>query len=144
MRLLAAPLAAGCSFAPERQDLDASPLDARPARCSSWAPAPEYFDPCALREEPGRGLALNEAGLYLFDTDASILTHPSLDPSLLATDEIPQESGPAIGLFVESFVVGPEARLRVVGSRPLVVAALGFIEISGELDVSSDATSTGA
>jgi hypothetical protein len=78
-------------------------------------------------------------GTVTIDTDAGVGGHPDL-----AFMAAPQDGGPtAAVLAVREFTIMPGARVRVRGSRALVVAASGAIAIAGVLDASSAADGTG-
>lgn len=105
--------------------------------CAGWTP--RHFDPCVIPQPIGP-LALTTPGMYTFDTTDGSLTDPalmvSLPPSTIVT------AGRV--LSVDSLEVGPTTILRVVGTRPLVVAAWTTIAVSGTIDASSAPTSPGA
>jgi hypothetical protein len=160
---------ASCTFAPTgggaggpdgsiepRPDADPLAPDARPsdagvippdatappdafARCQEWTPRPTHFDPCAL-PPPSPALTLEQAGTYLYDTDQGTLADPDGNEIAHASVELP--GNPAVrAISVESLLVGNVARLRAVGTRPLLVASWNGITVQGTIDVSSNSQS---
>ena len=100
-----------------------------------------HFRGCDL-PAPSEALALSLTGTYLYNTDTGSITPPS--GSVAAPASI------AIGgnrvISVESLSIGANAKLRVVGTLPLVVASWSTISVAtgATIDVSSTATEAGA
>jgi hypothetical protein len=116
------------------------PPDARPP-CQDW-PRPRHFDPCAI-PAPSPALVLDLSGDYTYDTDTGTLRAPGGATINHAQAIVP--GNPEVRLVsVDGFVVGPNARLRATGDRPLLVASWSDITVVGVIDVSSSRTSRGA
>ena len=113
---------------------DSGPPDARPDDpCLQWDPAAP-FDPCMVAER-GDTLILDGSVTYTFDTDAGTLAAGDGDPMPLPSELI---EGDTIRLVsVERLEMGEDAVLRVVGSKPLLIASWSVIEVAGEIDLSS-------
>jgi hypothetical protein len=105
--------------------------------CTGWTP--RHFDACMIPQPTGP-LALTGAGTYIYDTTDGSLTDPvgvvTAPPNMLLT------AGRV--LSVESLDVGAAATLRVIGTRPLVVAAWTTISVSGTINAGSLLTGNGA
>ena len=105
--------------------------------CAGWLP--RHFDPCMIPQPTGP-LALSAAGIYIYDTTDGSLTDPmgmvTSPPNLLVT------AGRV--LSIDSLDLGAASTLRVIGTRPLVVAAWTTISVAGTIDAASTATSNGA
>jgi hypothetical protein len=133
---------------------DARPADARvaapdarlppdpPDDCEAWMPRPRHFDPCAI-PAPSAELILTASGEYVYDTDDHTLTDPGGNDIAHASGEI-AGAPPVQVVSVDRFLVGANARLRVVGSKPLLVASWSEISVEGTIDVSSSASGLGA
>ena len=113
-----------------------------PDPCQAWSPRPRHFDPCAI-PAPSAALLLTAAGDYVYDTDTRTLRDPQNDTISHASGEIPGNP-PVVVVSVDRFVVGGNARLRVVGGKPLLVASWSEISVDGLIDVSSNTTGPGA
>ncbi|MEO7096033.1 MAG: hypothetical protein ABI175_22420, partial [Polyangiales bacterium] len=96
-----------------------------------------HFDACMI-PKPNGDLALTMAGVYTYDTTSGALVDPGGGSSLPPTVAL------AAGrvLSVSSLTVGPQSTLRAIGTRPLIVAAWGSIDVNGTIDVSSQGTPT--
>jgi hypothetical protein len=134
----ARPADAGIGAPDARVAIDAGgPLDG----CEEWTPRPTHFDPCDL-PAPSALLDLNAIGDYVYDTDQGTL-HYGLLPIAHASVELPG-TPPVRAISVSGLRVSNVSRLRVVGSRPLLVASWSTIEVNGTIDVSSTPTGSGA
>jgi hypothetical protein len=102
--------------------------------CADWHAT--HFEPCAIVPPLGP-LVLTGANTY--DTSAGVLHLPGgqLAPAsqLLPTARL---------ISVSSFSLAPGATLRVVGTRPLVIASWSTIDVGGVIDASSGANGDGA
>jgi hypothetical protein len=144
---------------PLRPDADPGAPDARPvdARvdspdasvppdaqegCASWTPRPTHFNPCDL-PSPSPALNLTTNGEYLYNTDTVTLRDPVGNVITHASRELPGNP-PVVAISVEGLLVGNVARLRVIGSKPLLVASWSEITVDGLIDVSSDLSRSGA
>jgi hypothetical protein len=127
--------------APDGGMVDATvPPDARP-RCQEW-PRPVHFDPCAI-PEPSAELVLDQSGDYVYDTNTGTLEDPGGATINHARGILP--GNPEVRIVsVEGLVVGANARLRAVGSRPLLVASWSDIKVDGVVDISSSVNGSGA
>ncbi|HTM22495.1 MAG TPA: hypothetical protein VL172_18365 [Kofleriaceae bacterium] len=112
---------------------DADTTDAPPV--CEWPQPPLHFDPCDL--PAGTALNLAILGRYLYHTDSGVLTDPanntSVPPSLL----VDQGDVEVRVLAVSQFSLGVTSTLRVVGTRPLIIASETNIVINGNLNASS-------
>ncbi len=90
---------------------------------------PRHFDACAL-PKPSPTLALNAK--FVFDTDI-----PGFVGAPLANPPAMTIATGAVVIHLESLVVERDATLRVIGSKPLIIASASTIEIDGVIDVSS-------
>jgi hypothetical protein len=118
---------------------DASvPPDARPG-CETWTPRPTHFESCDLPAPLGP-LTLEMAGEYVYDTDAVTLLDPQGNQIAHASVEL-SGNPPVRVVSVDRLLVGNVARLRAVGSKPLLVASWSEIVVEGAIDVSSNAVS---
>ena len=126
---------------PDSRVIDAEVPPDAPPPCAGW-PAPRHFDPCGI-PVPRGPLVLDQAGEYVYDTDAATLRAPDSTPISHATSILPGD--PALRLIsVEHLLISANARLRVVGGRPFVVASWSEMIVDGEIDVSSSEASRGA
>lgn len=111
------------------------PIDAM--GCQGWTYDPEHFDPCTVIQ-PTANLILN-AGDYTYNTD---------DGSLMGATAPPTEVlalVPEVRLIaINRLEIQSGATLRVIGSRPLLIAAWEQISVSGTIDVSSSLGAPGA
>ncbi|MCW5806359.1 MAG: hypothetical protein KIT31_28600, partial [Deltaproteobacteria bacterium] len=111
-----------------------------PLECELWTPAPQHFQPCDIPAPLEDGLALETAGTYVLDTTAGTLAPPGGGTAMdLAafTQELAQADGPVLLLSVRAFAVGSATTVRVVGSRPLLVASWSTMTIAGTVDAGS-------
>lgn len=127
---------------PGAPDADPNAPDATPLVCTNWAPTPAHFNPCLI-QAPVTGLTLT-AGLWIYNTTTRTLTTPAAGTFSPPSELISQAGGDAVLLSVDDFSVQSSATLRVIGSRPLIVASWGTIEVDGTIDVSSKLGSQGA
>ncbi len=112
------------------------PADAGPppvdAPCWAWDPL--HFDPCPL---PDIGDSLTISTYLVYDTDLPGFETPGAPadpPSMI----IEQPDGTQFVLIsVNDLDILDSGSLRVLGSRPLAIAANGSITVAGLLDVSS-------
>lgn len=135
---------AGCVFDPSGSAVEPGEPDADAgALLCDWSYAPVAFDPCDSPDQRS-SLTLDEAGVYVYDTDSGSLTAPD------TTQTVPPSTidGGARVLWLDGFYVGASSTLRSVGAAPLVVAVFGDAAIAGGVDASSqfdgDAVSTGS
>jgi hypothetical protein len=104
--------------------------------CTSWTPAPAHFKPCDVGTPKG-ALTLKLAGTWTYNTDTGWLTNPLL-ASTMPQSKLLQVGGISVRfLSVTSLAVNKGVKLRVVGTRPLGVAAWSSITVNGTIDVSS-------
>ncbi len=107
------------------------------SKCEDWNP--QHFAPCDL-PAPTLELRITAAGSpWTFNTVSGKLTDKDSaetePPSLVVT----QSGGVALLVIsATNVVVETNANLRVLGSRPLLIAAFAAIDVSGTIDVSSD------
>jgi len=119
---------------------DAMEPDATPA--CVWPHAPLHFDPCDLPS--GTTTNLLVPGIYVYDTDTGVLTDPGTAETTPPSVVIPQQGQEARVWSVTSLTIGNTTLLRVVGARPLIIAADTTIVVNGTVDVSSNFTGAGA
>ena len=134
--VVAITLAAGCGFrlpTPATGGDDGGPNGDMPGDggACGWPYAPEYYDPCALGT-PGPALDLTLTGQYVYDTATGVLTDP-----LLAASTPPSTDGAVRQLYAAEFSIGDSSKLRIIGSKPLLVISDTTIAISGVIDASS-------
>jgi len=109
-----------------------------PFDCTVW-PAPAHFDPCAI-PPPGGALDLSMPGTYRYDTTTKTLTAPDG-----GTSQPPHQVVAGAQLIsIDALQIGASASLRVVGDKPLIVAAWSRIDVVGTLDASSAGGALGA
>lgn len=117
--------------------------DSRITDCSGWVPPPAHFDPCTVGL-PATELVLSAAGTWQYDTDTGKLTNPQG----IATTPVAKlqlvDGVESRLISVENFALAKGVVLRVIGSRPLLVAAWNTLTVDGTIDVSSNATVAGA
>ncbi|HTR50664.1 MAG TPA: hypothetical protein VMJ10_08150 [Kofleriaceae bacterium] len=119
-------------------------IDAPSAICGSWHA--HHFSPCAI---PAPNGPLDVTGSWQLSTDTGLVmsldasTVPSAPPSGAVLVQS-SSSVEAYLISIASFTVGSTGSLRVVGTRPLIVASWSTIEIDGTIDVSSTTTQSGA
>jgi len=107
-----------------------------------WSPV--HFDPCGVVAAAG-ALDLALSGTYVYDTDDRTLTDPYGTAISHASQLLDQPTGPDATLVsVTSLTVHEGVTLRVVGARPLIVAAFGSINVAGVIDVGSGLRGQGA
>ncbi|MBW2462872.1 MAG: hypothetical protein JRH11_14565 [Deltaproteobacteria bacterium] len=99
--------------------------------CTAWGA--QHFDPCTL---PGTDMEVNVSEDAVYDTDSGTLRIGGVD-LIVPNDIIDQGGTDARIIVVDNFRIGAGARLRVVGSMPLIVASWGTIAIEGDLDAGS-------
>ncbi|RMH42012.1 MAG: hypothetical protein D6689_09450 [Deltaproteobacteria bacterium] len=144
MPLWAASLAAfACHFDPSAAGIAGDggepPADAAPgapdaAAGCAWGYMPVHFDPCSpATPEPDGPLMLTLPGTYVYDTDTGVLTAPGGGASVPASSDL----GGVRAVWVRGLMVGAAARLRAVGSAPLLIASFGDIDVVGTIDASS-------
>ena len=111
------------------EDAPVTPDVANPT--CAWRP--RFFDACAL---PAAGPAVVLAGNSVtYDTDVpGFVEEPPADPPSITID---QGGTPAVVISVERFTVPTGTRLRVIGSKPLVIASWSAIDVTGTIDVGS-------
>lgn len=106
------------------------------AGCGEWSHKPTPFDPCSVAA-PNGDLVLGD-GDWSYDTNSGALTDPDFDATFPPSVLLPQPDGPQIRVVsVNKFTLENGANLRVVGARPLVIAAWDDVQISGYIDVGS-------
>jgi hypothetical protein len=107
-----------------------------PPGCDEWPSPPTHFDPCDL-PAPSPALNLEMAGTYTYNTDEGTLRDPAGSEIAHASIELP--GNPVVrAISVNSLQVAGVARLRAVGSKPLLVASWSSIIVQGAIDVSSN------
>ena len=94
---------------------------------------PSNFDPTMIAVTQDRVVIAGAAG---FDTSTNSFTGtwPTLRPMVT---QVTTPTGPAVVLAAEGFDVNAGASLRVVGDKPLILAATETVEIYGTIDVSA-------
>jgi len=114
---------------PEGQDFGPGPA------CRDWSS--RHFDACEIPEPEG-ALSLFAAGEWVFDTDTGTLEDPLGLTDTLTSVLVAQidESFTRV-ISVDGLTVAESARLRVVGSIPLVIASWSSIAVDGTIDVGS-------
>jgi len=121
--------------------VDAYVIDVPMALCLTWDP--RHFDACMI-PAPGTGLDLSEPGTYVLNTTTATLQSPLNAVTSLAafSATIAQGAGEptAFLISVEALNVRASATLRVVGDKPLIVAAWGEINVAGTIDAGSKLT----
>lgn len=92
---------------------------------------------------PADSLTLDTPGEYIYDSSGeSTLTGPNGAEALVRfTINQPYETDV---LVVNNLLLGAQSVLRVIGDRPVVIAAHGDITIAGEVDASSSFGTAGA
>lgn len=104
-----------------------------PADCGTWMP--RHFVPCALPAPLGP-IALGGSAGYIYDTDRGLFVGTGDIPHTSIV--LPQADGTSARIMsVMGFTLEGGARLRVVGSLPLIVASWSDITVNGTIDVSS-------
>ncbi len=112
---------------------DATPL------CTLWQPA--NFQACALADPLG-ALDLSHAGVYTYDTDDGELRDPEgqkVPHTNQSIDLTPQVRA----ISVNDFTLGANTSLQVSGTRPLLIASFGEIDIQGVIDVGAEVGDSG-
>jgi hypothetical protein len=109
-----------------------------PAACVQWKP--HFFSPCEIGS-PNGPITLT-SGIYTYNTTLGTLVDASSNAIAHSTFTVDQGGTPAWGMNVTNLVVESNATLRVIGTKPLIVAAWGTIEIDGTIDVSSPTPAT--
>ncbi len=159
LALVASAGVSGCSFSPGAyrppgvvdgdggvdDDTPVTPVDVGPDAfaCSSWAPAPKYFDPCAIAASGGPLTISSAQSPWKLDTTTGMLTNGAAGVVTVASSVVAQNNGPSMFVVsVDDLVVEPGATLVVVGDKPLVFAAWNSITVSGTLDASSRTASS--
>lgn len=152
---LATAIALGaCTFAPSGAPINGdgspAPLDGSmdgavtdgtlppdAALCWTWTPA--HFDPCMLPVPDGPLVIAGESHVYSTDSRSFTSSGAPANPQSIV---ITQADGTeAVIISVTDLRILPvlliTGELRVEGSRPLIIAASGTVEIAGTLDVAS-------
>lgn len=110
--------------------VDAPPTDA--AGCSAWNA--RAFDPCAI-PGPGAAVSIPAAQTVTYDTDIpGFVGGAATNPPTVV---ISQGGTPAVVIAVDTFFLSAGATMNVIGTRPLIIAAWGTIDVQGTLDVGS-------
>jgi hypothetical protein len=110
--------------------VDANTLDA-PAACLAFES--KHFDACSL-PSPG-AMALSD-GLWIYDTDSGVLLDPQGNP----TSPPSVVDGDARILSIDSYTDTTNVFLRVIGSRPLIIASWSTIRVDGFIIVRSNSS----
>ena len=97
-----------------------------------WPYDPTHFDPCSIPVVPAT-LNVSASGMYFYDTDTGTLT----DPSMSISNPPSSSSGGVRILWTNSFTVGNDAVLRVLGDQPLMVVSTGDISMQGIITAAS-------
>lgn len=112
------------------------PADDSPPNICPWPYTPEYVTPCPAKSGP----AIDPpTGKSVLDTDMGTLTGPAP-----ASTPIPIQSEVVADVrivWTSGLHIATGARLRVIGSLPVVFVSLGAITIDGELDGAGRASS---
>jgi hypothetical protein len=123
-----------CSFHPGSAG---SPSIDAPDDCGTWQP--HHFDACAIPAPDG---PLDVSGAATFDTDSGMLTGSS---TVTPTSTTISASGVDSYLIsITTLNIQPGATLRVIGSKPLIVAAWEMIDVQGTIDTGSTPSQAGA
>jgi hypothetical protein len=127
---------------PPDRDPDALPVDTGTPDvglvCTDWSSKPKHFEPCQIPLPAGK-LDLATAGTWTYDTTAGTLVDPNKATITPPSVVLSQSGGPQIRVVsVTRLSVQKGVTLRVVGDRPLVVAAWTDISVDGTVDVGSD------
>ena len=96
-----------------------------------WPYMPEHYDPCTL-PAPGPALDLSMIGLYQYNTTTGVLTDPLFQMSIP-----PSTDGAVRQIYAEEFSIAAMAKLRVTGTKPLLVISNSTISVDGAADASS-------
>jgi hypothetical protein len=135
----------GCGFTPSATgDGGGSSIDAPPGSGSDssvLSPAPEH-----LTNDDGQpgAMPLVLAGSVTIDTTNLTITGiATVMGEFDVRHQINGNSEVAV-LHVSALTVMPNAQVRVIGSRPLIVVASGAIEAAGTLDASARGSTPGA
>ena len=109
-------------------DIDGMIEDAPPVTCADFVPRanPQHVEPCDVL--PGGAWSVSSF-LGVYNTDDGAYAGGD-DPTSF-------EVGDYRVVSVSAFTVSPNATLRLIGSRPLVILAWDRIEVAGVIDVSS-------
>lgn len=102
------------------------------AEACAWSFAPRDFDPCAVAMPQAQPMLFT--GIYIIDSDTGVMTGPGLSGEQLAYREV---NGIGVVSFT-SLVVQANAGIRAQGTKPLVIASWGSIQLDGSIDVSSN------
>jgi hypothetical protein len=107
-----------------------------PDNCTTWTP--HFFSACKLPPPSGN---LSISGMFVFDTTTGTLTEQ------ITATAVPQPSIVVDGiryLSVQDVTIVANATLRVIGDKPLVIAAWGSMNIGGLIDAGSHNGAGGA
>jgi hypothetical protein len=108
--------------------------------CSRWGTR-HVFDACEDLPPAGPDVFLAGVGEWQFDTDTLTLGYAGVDdpirPTLVAQHVVQTSTRATAVISASRFEIGPFAKFRAVGSRPLIVASWSDINVHGRVDVST-------
>tara|TARA_R110002096_G_scaffold436021_1_gene665233 strand:- start:104347 stop:105603 length:1257 start_codon:yes stop_codon:yes gene_type:complete len=94
---------------------------------------------------PTTSLVLDQDGFYEFNSDDMMLSEPDSNVVQLMPDIVTQVGGADLVVLTYTDVeLASAARLRVVGTRPVVIISTGDMEIAGRLQATRRGVLTGA
>lgn len=103
--------------------------------CMLWTYMPKYFDPC-MTLDPQGPLMLMISGEYVYDTASGVLNNP-MGQSITHQSQLLDEDPNIRLISSDSFSIGVDTTLRVIGEYPIMITAWGDITIDGLIDASS-------
>ena len=110
--------------------IDASPDAVDAFVCTTWS---RHVNSCEL--PPPAPAQLLPLGIHIYDTDIPGFVEAALvDPPFVIID---QAGTSAVVIAVSAFTIPNMATLRVVGARPLIIAASDTIDVQGTIDATS-------
>lgn len=105
--------------------------------CDDWNLQPSILDPCADIQIEEEDLTLTLDGLYRYNTlDGKLTDRLGVDVAHVSTTLGAGARAPRV-VVAANFWLGPQAELRVVGPRPLIIVSWGGMLVEGNIDVSS-------
>ena len=128
------PNEAGVIDVPE---IDAFLIDA-PPDCMQWSA--KHFNACAIPAPLGDVTLTAALSPYQYATTnaGGALTDKNGAAVSIASMQLTPTTGPAVALMsVRNFTVDSGAQLRIIGSKPLIIAAWGTMQIAGTIDAGS-------
>jgi len=101
--------------------------------CWTWAVS--VFDPCDTN--PGGDIVIG-GGTWTYDTDTGVMHSPNGDETTPSNNLVAQTLGPTARMITASSItISEDGKLRVVGSRPLIIASWSTLDVLGTIDASS-------